>query len=177
MSISLTGGPNFLVEPILQKVWIIWCHRLYLNFKSFADTNSYSFIRFQCIPLESGVFFPELWNFYKLRRGDLISLGNQFCRKSALFGPPFSISVLKVLQTKSLRHWLDFNAFTSTFLRVLKYLQIKEGRPNFWVKPILQNVWIIWYTLLYFDFQSFPDQKYSSFIRLQWILHDSGVLF
>ena len=67
--------------------------------------------------------------------------------------------------------------FRSTFLRVLKFLQIKEGGPNFWGEPILQNVWIIWSPLLYFNFKSFMDPNSSSFIRFQCILHDSGVLF
>ena len=104
-------GPNFLGEPILQKVWIIWSPLLYLNFKSFVDPDSSSFIRFQCILHDSGVLFSESWNFYKLKRGDLISGGNQFCRMSELFGPPFCIWILKVLWSQILRHSLDFNAF------------------------------------------------------------------
>ena len=103
------GRPNFWVEPILQKVWIIWSPLLYFNFKSFLDPNSSSFIRFQCILHDSGVLFSESWNFYKLKRGDLISGGNQFCRKSELFGPRFCISILKVLWIQFFRHSLDFN--------------------------------------------------------------------
>ena len=105
------GGPNFLGEPILQKVRIIWSLLLYFNFKSFRDSNSLSFIRFQCILHDSGALFSESWNIYKLKRGDLISGWNQFCRKSELFGPHFSISILKVLRTQILRHSLDFNEF------------------------------------------------------------------
>ena len=103
--------PNFWGEPILQNVWIIWCPLLYFNFESFMDPNSLSFIRLQCILHDSGVLFSESFNFYKLKRGDLIFWGNQFCRKSELFGPPFCISILKVLWTQLLRHSLDFNAF------------------------------------------------------------------
>ena len=105
------GGPHFWGEPILQKVWIIWSPLLYFNFKSFLDPNSSSFIRFQCILHDSGVLFSESWNFYKLKRGDLISWGNQFCRKSELFGPPFCIWIIKVLSTQIRCHSLDFNAF------------------------------------------------------------------
>ena len=82
------GGPNFWMEPILQKVWIIWSLLLYFNFRSFMDPNSSSFIRFQCILHDSGVLFSESWNFYKLKRGDLISGWNQLCRKSELLGSP-----------------------------------------------------------------------------------------
>ena len=40
------------------------------------------------------------------------SLGrNQFCRVGELFGPPFGITILKVLRTQILHHSLDFNAF------------------------------------------------------------------
>ena len=105
------GGPNFLGERILQKVRIIWSLLLYFNFKSFRDSNSLSFIRFQCILHDSGALFSESWNIYKLKRGDLISGWNQFCRKSELFGPPFCISILKVLWTQIFRHLLDFNEF------------------------------------------------------------------
>ena len=105
------GGPSFWWEPILQKVWIIWSPLLHFNFKSSKYPISSSFIRFQCILHDSGVLFSESWNFYKLKRGDLISVGNQFCRMSELFGPPFCISILKVLWTQFLCHSLDFNAF------------------------------------------------------------------
>ena len=105
------GGPNFWGEPILHNVWIIWSPLLYFNFKSFMEPNSLSLIRFQCILHDSGVLFSESWNFCKLKRGDLISGGNQFCRKSELFGPPFCISILKVLWTQIHCHQLDFNVF------------------------------------------------------------------
>ena len=105
------GGSNFWGEPILQNIWIICSPLLYFDFKSFLDPNSSSFIRFQCILHDSGVLFSESWNFYKLKRGDLISGGNQFCRMSELFGPPFCISILRVLWTQILRHSLDFSPF------------------------------------------------------------------
>ena len=105
------GGPNFWRKPILQKVWIIWSPLLYFNFKRFMDPNCSSFIRSQCILHDWGVFFSEPWNFFILKRGDLISGGNQFCRKSQLFRPPFCISILKFFLTQILRDSLYFNAF------------------------------------------------------------------
>ena len=77
-------------------------------------------------------------------------------------GTQFCISFLKVSA------W-----FRSTFLWVLKFLQIKEGGPNFWGEPILQKVRIIWSPLLYFNFTSFMHPNSYSFIRFQCILHDS----
>ena len=104
------GGPNFWGEKILQKVWIIWSPLLHFNFKSFVDPTSLSLIRSHCIVHGWGVLFSESWNFYKLKRGVLISRGNQFSRKSELFCPPFCISILKVLWTQILHHSLDLNA-------------------------------------------------------------------
>ena len=71
------------------------------------DPNSLSFIRFQCILYDSRVFFIEFWNFYKLKRGDLISGGNQFCRKAELFGPFYCFLILSSKHSVS---W-SFNRF------------------------------------------------------------------
>ena len=57
------------------------------------------------------------------------------------------------------------------------FYKLKWGGPNLWGEPILQNVWIIWFPLLYFNFKSFMDPNFSSLIRFQCIVHDSGVLF
>ena len=67
--------------------------------------------------------------------------------------------------------------FRRAFVRLLKFLQIKEGRTNFWGKPILQKVWIIWSPLVSFNFNSFKDPNFSSFIRFQCNLYESGVPF
>ena len=85
---------------------------LYFNFKSFLDPNSSPFISFQSIFFDSGVLLSEFSNLYKLRRGHLISVGNQFCRMPELFGPPSCISILKVLMTQSLHHSLHFNVLS-----------------------------------------------------------------
>ena len=103
--------PNFWVEPVLQKVWIIWSPLLHFNFESFMGPNSFSCIRFQCIHHDSGVLFSESSNFYKLKKVDLISGGNQFYRESELFASLFYIWILKVLETQIPRHLLDLNAF------------------------------------------------------------------
>ena len=67
--------------------------------------------------------------------------------------------------------------FRSTFLRLLKFSQIKNGGSNFWGKPILWKVWIIWSPLLCFNFKWFTDTNSSSFIRFQWISLDWGLPF
>ena len=124
------GWPNFSGEPILQKVSIICSPVLYFNLKSFMDRNSSSFVRFQCILHNSGLLLSETWNFYKLKRGDLISGGNQFFRKCELFGLPFYISILKGLWTQFLRRSLDFNRFCMIqeyFSGVLNFCKFKSG--------------------------------------------------
>ena len=40
--------------------------------------------------------------FVQIKEGGPSFWGNQFCRKSELFGPPLCISILKVLWTKNL---------------------------------------------------------------------------
>ena len=97
-------------KEFLRKVWIMWWPLLYFNFKSFMEPNHSSLIRFQWILHNWGVLFSESRNFYKLKRGDLISWGKQFCRMYELFGLFFCISILKVLSTQLLRDSLDFNA-------------------------------------------------------------------
>ena len=100
-------GSNFWVEPILQKVWIVWSSLLHFSFKSFMDPSSSSFIRFQCILHGSGVIFSEFWNFYKLKKGDLISGGKPI--------------LLKVLIIWSSLLYLNFKSFlnpnSSSFIR------------------------------------------------------------
>ena len=148
-------GSNFWGEPIRRKVWIICSLLLYLNFKTFKDPNSSSFIRLQCVLLEWVITFSNFWNFCQLKKGDLIYWGNQFYRKCELFGPPFCVSILKVLKSRILRHSIDFNAFCmiQEFVsHTLKFLKIKEEVPYLWGKQILQKVRIIWYLHSVFQF-------------------------
>ena len=56
--------------------------------------------------------------------------------------------------------------FRSTFCRVLKFLQIKEGGSSCWGNPILGTVWIICLPVQCFNFKSFMDPNSSLFIRL-----------
>ena len=71
------GAFNFWGKPSFENVWFIWSSLLYLDPKTPMDPNSSSFIRFQSILHERARLFSESWNFYKLKRVDLISGGNQ----------------------------------------------------------------------------------------------------
>ena len=165
-------------EPILQNVWIIWSPLLYFNFKSFLDPNSSSFIRFQSILHESGRLCSESWNFYKLRRGDLISGGNQFCRVWIIWSPLLYFNFKSFIDQNSLS-FIRFQCILHDsgvlFGVTLNFYKLKRGnlisggtqfcgKSEFFCPP-----------LLYFNFKSFMDPISWSFIRFQCILDDSGV--
>ena len=168
-------------KPILQKVWMIWSPLLYFHFKSSMDPNFSSFIIFQCILLDSGVLFWEFSSFYKLPRGDLISGGNQFWRKSGLFGTPIPYFNFKTFLGPNSFSFIKYQYILpnsgALFSEFWNCYKLKRGGRNFWGKPILQKVWIIWSPLLYFHFKSSMDPNFSSFIIFQCILLDSGVPF
>ena len=109
--------PNFSKELILKKVWIIWSALLYFKFKSFMDSESWSFVRYQWILHDSGIRFSDSWNLYNINREGLISRKNQLCKKSELLVPPFNIWILEVLRTQIFRHSVDFK----TFYMIQKY--------------------------------------------------------
>ena len=94
---------------------------------------------------------------------------------------PFCFSVLKSWTTQIRRHSLDLIGFCmiqQCFSHILKIsLNSRGGDLISWGKPILQNGWTIWSSLLYFSFKKLNYPNSSSFIRFDWILHDSAVLF
>ena len=175
------GGSNFWGQPILQKAWIIWSPIVYFNFKSFMDPNVLVFIRFQCILHDSGVLFSEFWNFYKLKRGDLISGGEPILQNVWIIWSPLLYFNFKSFLDPNSSSFIRFQCILydsgvllSGFSNVYK---LKRGDLISGGEPILQKVWIIWSPLLYFNFKSFLDPNSLSFIRFQCILHDSEVLF
>ena len=86
VDVVLYGG------PILQNNWII-CHPLlYFNYKNLKDTNSLSFILFQCVLHDAPVLASVFKSFSKLNKGDLFSVENQFCRITEVFDYNFFIS-------------------------------------------------------------------------------------
>ena len=105
--------------------------------------------------------------------------GTNFAECLSYFVPPSVFQFSKFSRPKFfVIHYISMHSawLRSNSLRVLKFLEIKEGGPNFWGEPILQNVWIIWSPLLYFNFKSFLDPNSSPIISFQCILYDSEVL-
>ena len=167
-------------EPILQNSWIIWFPLLYFNSKHLKDSNFSSFIRFQCILHDSTVLLSDFEIFFKLKRRDLSSWeGTNFAKW---------LNYLSLLLFLNIKHLKDANS--SSFIRfegilhdsvVLlsafqNFLKLKSFFLISWEEPIVQNGWIIWSPLLYFNIKHLKDANSSSFIRFQCILHDSGVL-
>ena len=87
----------------------------------------------------------------------------------------------------SFKHFMDPNR--SSFIKIPCILHDSEvlfseflKRTNFAIvfsPEIVQNHWIVWSPIVYFNFKSFkdPNSPSWSFIRFQCILQDSGVLF
>ena len=73
--------------------------------------------------------FPRVLKFPQLKQGEPNFWGEPILKNDWIICSPFCISILKVL-----RQSLDFSAscrFRSTFLRLLKFPQIKEGGANY----------------------------------------------
>ena len=168
-------GRKFLGEPILQNVWIIFSPLQYFNFQSFLDPSSSSFIRFQCILHDLPEVFSESLVFYKLKRGESFLQKIWIIWSSYLyfnFKSFMDPNVLSFIRLQCLlHHWgIYFSGFWN-------FYKLKTGGPNFCGERILQNVWVIWSPLQYFNFKISLDPNSFSIIRFQCIVHDSGVLF
>ena len=125
--------------------------------------------------------FLRVLRFIKIKYGEANFWAEAIVKKVWIFWFP--------LLYFSFKGFLDPNSLS--FIRFQFILQdagvIFPGSWNFYklnwwnlisgVKAILQKVWFIWSTFLYFKFKSFVDPNSFSFVRFQSILHDSGVLF
>ena len=59
----------------------------------------------------------------------------------------------------------------------LNFIKVKRGDLFPWGQLILQNGSTIWSLFLYFNFKNFKEPNSLSFVRFQFILHDSEKLF
>ena len=140
-----------------------------------------SFIRFQSILHDSAVVFSAFWNFFILKRGDLI-----FWRESILQNSWIIWSTLLYFNFRNLKdpNSLSFIRFqwflhdsALLFSVIWNFLKSKRGDLISRAEPSLQNDWIIWSPLLYFNYRNWRDPNSLSLIRFQCMLHDSAVLF
>ena len=164
----------------MKNVWLIWSPLLYFNFKSFIHSNSSPFISFQCTLYDSGVLLPGFPNFIKLKTGDIISGGEPIFQNIWIISSPLLYLNLKSPMEPSSSSFIRFQSILqesgTLFRESWNFYKLKRGDLISGGEPILQNVWIIWSPLLYFNFKSFLDPNSSSFIRFQCILYESGVL-
>ena len=127
--------------------------------------------------------FPRVLKFPQLKQGggEPNFWGEPILKNGWIICSLLCISILKVSKTEVLRQSLDFNAFCrfsrSTFLRLLKFPQIKEGGANYCENQFCRTDELLTYSpFLPFNFKSAKEPISSSFIRFQWILYDSEVL-
>ena len=116
--------------------------------------------------------FLGVLKFLQIKLWDLISGGNQFCRKSEVFAhPPSCIRILKVLRTEFFLSLVRFQGILLdsriAFSDFWKFLQIEKGDLISGGEPILQKVFIFWSPFQYFTFKSFTNPNSSSFVRAQ----------
>ena len=151
------------MEPLLQKVWIIWSPLLYFNFKSFLNPNSWSFIRFQCILHDSGVLFSESWKFYKLKRGDLISGCKQFRR--IMWSPIRQLNFKSFIDPNSLS-FIRFQCILHDsgvlFSESWNFYKLKKGDLISGWNQLCRNSELLGSLLFYFNFECFVDPNSAS---------------
>ena len=103
---------------------------VYFKFKSFADLEVVSFVRFQYILHDSGVLFSESSNFYKLKRGGSNFWREPILKKVWMIRYPLLDFNFKSFKDENTLSIITFQCilprFRSIFLRLLKFLQIKE---------------------------------------------------
>ena len=127
-------------------------------------------------------FFSQFfWNFLKLKRGDLISSGQPILNNRWVIRSPilyFKSTNLGDSNSFSLNRfkWV-LHDFPELFSIFWNFLKLRRGDLISWWKPILQIGWITWSPFLSFNSTNLRDSNSSSFIRFQWVLHDSIILF
>ena len=154
---------------------------LYFNFRNFKDPNSSSFITFQSILHDSAVLFSAFWKLIKLKSRGLISWGEAILQNGWIIWSPllyFNFRSLKNTNSLSfIRFQFILHDSAVLFSAFWKFIKLMRGDLISWGEPVLQNAWIIWSPLLYFNFRSLNEPNCLSFIRFQCVLHDGVVLF
>ena len=122
-------------ELFLQKGSIILSRLLYFIFKSFKDQNSSPFIRFQCISHDSRVNFSDLYIFYKLKRGDLISWGESILQNRLIICSLILYFNLKSFKDPNSSSVIRFQCILHDsgvpFSDFQKFHKLKTMGPNF----------------------------------------------
>ena len=127
------------------------------------------------------VIFSDFSNSHKLKRGALISWGELILQKRWNIWSPLLYFNFKSFKNPDSSSFIRFQSFLhhsgDLFSDLSNFHKSKSGDLISLGQPTLQNGWIIWSPLLYFNFKSSYDPNSLSLIRFQCILHDSGIIF
>ena len=170
ISSNSRGGPNFLERTNSAEqlnIWSPFCISILRIWRTQILGHSLDFQEFYMIQQPFSRIFKISSN---LGGGTYFLWGNQFCRTVELFGPPFCISLLRILWNQILRHSLYFNQFyiIQQFpSHIFKISSNSTGGPNFLVvtNSAEQLNYLVPPPLLYFNFQNSKDPNSVSFIR------------
>ena len=142
--------PNYLVNPLL-----------YFLFKNLKETNSLSFISFHCILHVSVVFLSIFENFFKLKRADLISWCEPILQNDWIIWSPLVYFLFKNLEDSNFSSFIWFRCTihdSVVFFSVFEnFPKLKKGDVIPCGETVLQNDWIIWSPLSYFNSKNLED--------------------
>ena len=128
---SKKGDLIFRGKQFCTKAELFGPPHLYFNFKSFKDLNSLSFIRFKCILYDSGELFSDISNFYKLKRADLISLGEPILENGWIIWSPFLYLNFKIFKYPDsftvIRFQCILHDWGVLFLECWKFYKLNSG--------------------------------------------------
>ena len=143
--------------PFLQNGWIIWSPLLYFNFKSWKDSKSLSFVRFQFVRHDTAVFFTFFWNLQRLQNVDLISWGgNELCKMTEW---RICISLAKTSRTEIVSHTQCLSYDLSLLVSVFQNFEKLKREEQF-----CEAVKFSGPTLFYLSFRNFSSANFTSFI-------------
>ena len=143
----------------------IWSPLVYFNFKNLSHPNSSSSSRFQWILHDSAAPFSIFSNFLKLKRGDLIYWGEPILQNCWIICSPLLYFNFKKFtdpnSSWSGRFQCILHEAAVVFSVFSNFVKLKRVDLISWGEPILQNGWIIWSPLLYFNFKNLRDPNSS----------------
>ena len=145
------------------------------------DPNSLSFIRFQCILHDSAVLFLGFFKFRQIKEGGPNFSGEPIVQNSWIISSPLLYFNFRSLKDPNFSSFIRFQCVLHDAVLLFpgfwNFLKLESGYLISCSEPILENSWIIWSPLLFFNFRSLKDPNSLSFIRFQCSLHDLAVLF
>ena len=125
--------------------------------------------------------FLIFFKFPQIKEGGPNFLGETILQNSWIIWSPLLYFYFKNLRdpnsSSSSRFQCILHDSAVLFSVFSNFLKLKMAELISWREPILQNRWIIWSPLVYFNFKNLSHPNSLSSSRFQCILHDSAVLF